>query len=429
MEALKKELKFSQSQQNKLYKAVTTSKINVGEFISANNWLEVGEECFIYNNLAYNKDGFVMYVNDTNCGNIKEITPTVEHLHILGQKTRVVQLGSDPEIFVKNELGKIIPAFKFLPPKVEEGGKINTVYWDGFQAEFTHDPCTCIAIFTAKIKQRLNGLLMVARKHNPLATLSNKTLISVSKKTRDLLEKKYVEFGCTPSLNAYGMEGSIANGRDCKFRPAGGHIHFGLKSSMIQNFKDMIPLCVKNLDLVSGIIGVSMFESVDRPERRTMYGLAGEYRTPEYGFEYRVLSNAWLFHPLLLNITLEIARAVVNISMSGVNLYDLVTPETTEALIVSTINTCDAKTARQIITNNKPIFDKILTSISRNEKVTQERTDVLFTVISQDISKTIVDPSNISKNWVLTGEANMESNANNYIYTTWKNIQKNKVVA
>jgi hypothetical protein len=50
-----------------------------------------------------------------------------------------VTVGSDPELFVVDGQGEMIPAFKFLPSAAEAKATHKKLFWDGFQAEMI--PC------------------------------------------------------------------------------------------------------------------------------------------------------------------------------------------------------------------------------------------------------------------------------------------------
>jgi len=60
-------------------------------------------------------------------------------------------------------------------------------------------------------------------------------------------------------------------------------------------------------------------QNLDEPVRREYYGLAGEYRLPPHGLEYRSLSCAWIFHPKAAATILDLARRVVVYATSGEN--------------------------------------------------------------------------------------------------------------
>ena len=48
-------------------------------------------------------------------------------------------------------------------------------------------------------------------------------------------------------------------------------------------------------------------------ERRKLYGMAGEYRLPAHGIEYRTLSNFWLRSPVLADFVAQMAGMCVGI--------------------------------------------------------------------------------------------------------------------
>ncbi len=303
-------------------------------------------------------------------------------------------VGSDPEIFVEDKQGSIIPAFDFLGSKKQptfyKNIYQNNIYWDGFQAEFDTQSNTCLAYHVDSIQNGLKGLLLEARKHNKDAKLSIKTTFDIDRKLLEESKDEHVEFGCMPSLNAYGMEGIKLSGREVPIRSAGGHIHFG-----INNLKpEEAVTLVKALDAILGVACVSLFEKFDDSRRRTMYGLAGEYRLPKHGLEYRVLSNAWLCHPLITHIVFDVARKVL---MFGANKF-LEHWDATEKETIETINSCDAKKARKILKRNKELFTNILSA-----KYSKDA-EHIYNIFMEGVHFIIDKPENLISNWDLDGE-------------------------
>lgn len=303
------------------------------------------------------------------------------------------QIGSDPEIFVEDkETGKIVPAFDFLPekkkPLLHNGG---TAYWDGFQAEFTTIPQGCLAYLTDRTFEGLEALFQAALKHNKNVKLSHKSTVEVSKEALESAKDEHVEFGCMPSFNAYGLHGLNIPGRECPVRSAGGHLHFGLGK---MEHEDAIPI-VKALDAILGVCCVSLFASFDDPRRREMYGLAGEYRLPPHGLEYRTLSNAWLIHPLLTHIVFDLARKVIMFSKRGLMKHW----EVPERVTIDTIQNCDVATARTIMEKNKDLLLKIMAVAYRSEDSANE----VFKIFMNGLESVIMHPNEVAKNWLLTG--------------------------
>ena len=303
-------------------------------------------------------------------------------------------IGADPEMFAEDEAGNVIPAFTFLGSKADSNVFANSqrVYWDGFQAEFNTTAGTCLDGQVGNYFQGLQAILTAALKINPKARLSSKTVVEVSAELLEKSEERFVQFGCSPSLNAYGLEGLGTDGRTVPFRPAGGHMHFGIGT---HTEKQAVPI-VKALDAVVGVACVSMFAKFDDPRRRSLYGLAGEFRLPHHGLEYRTLSNAWLFHPLIAYMSFDLARKAMMLGKN--NLLHLWKAEEKET--IDTIQNCDVKQARIILERNKALMIRILEAIRggyENHGLTA------FNAWMAGMENVVVDPTNIAGNWQLSG--------------------------
>lgn len=309
-------------------------------------------------------------------------------------------LGSDPEIFVVNKkTNEVIPAFNFLrgktnPDKV--GSYINgqgygqNLFWDGFQAEFNTEASNCMAWVCDSVHNGLRTLAEKAKAHDKNAVLTIKSTLDIPIDMLMESDNEHVEFGCMPSLNAYNMQGYKANGRDVPFRSAGGHIHFGI-AHYLGDDKKKILSTVKALDKILGVACVSLFANYDSADRRVLYGLAGEYRLPKHGLEYRVLSNAWMSHPLIMNIVYELSRQVIAVDKAGlIDHWDATEEETIEC-----INTCNVELARKILKRNKIMFKNIMYSKFRNE----EKASSVYKIFLNGMESIIDDPNDVEGNW------------------------------
>lgn len=312
-------------------------------------------------------------------------------------------IGSDPEMFVTNANGDLIPAFDFLGSKTSpykhitpssyggNGDLMNNVYWDGYQAEFDTKPDTCMGWHADSIQAGMAGILAAAKLKYPEAKLSLRTVFNIPPSRLDNDAEEHVSFGCMPSLNAYGMEGLKAPGRTVGFRSTGGHIHLG---NGVKKVEQAIPI-VKALDMVLGVACVSMFAKYDDPRRRTMYGLAGEYRMPPHGIEYRVLSNAWMCHPLAANIVFDLARSVAANAD-----YILANWNCTEEDTIATINFCDVDKARNILKKNHDLFNALL----KVRYADTLKANVAEKIFLNGIESAVIDPENVSLNWRIEGD-------------------------
>ena len=310
-------------------------------------------------------------------------------------------IGSDPEIFA-TENKQIIPAFNFLGSKQDKKpvGERNHVYWDGFQAEFDTTANACLAFHCDSVHDGLWLLNNKLKAFNKNAVLDIRPTLDIPKEMLENANNEHVEFGCMPSYNVYGMEGIKESGRNVGFRSAGGHIHFGIGQ---QTHESVIPL-VKALDSILGVACVSLFASFDEPRRRTMYGLAGEYRLPKHGMEYRTLSNAWLMHPALMHIVFDVARQVLAFGRDGL----LSAWDASEEEVIHCINTCNVKLAREILKRNHDVFFAIIKT-KYNTKMTQ----ACIKLFLNGAESAFNDLSNIEKNWHLNDVWSGHSNSPN----------------
>lgn len=302
-------------------------------------------------------------------------------------------LGADPEVFVLNsKSGQVIPAFNFLKSNKEPDLTLENmpIFWDGFQAEFNLSAGGCLDGRVASMWHGLRTLSSLATKHDKDAILTIQSTVDIAPSLFDNAKPEHIAFGCSPSLNVYGMSGLKIDGAAVPFRSAGGHIHFGIEDSFK---KDIVPY-VKALDKILGVACVSLFHKYDNPARRTLYGLAGEYRTPAHGFEYRTLSNGWVCHPTIMYIVNELARKAIGMEQNNLMEFWNATEEET----IECINNCDVGLARTILARNEGTFKKILMSMcyQRPDTVT-----VVYNTFMLGMEE-LVNPETIEDNWAFS---------------------------
>lgn len=315
-------------------------------------------------------------------------------------------LGADPEIFaINSKTGNVIPAFNYLKGKespdythtVSTNSYRQSVFWDGFQAEFNLLAGGCLDQRCQSMFYGLKKVDELAKSHDKDAVLTIQSTLDISPEQIAAARPEHVTFGCSPSLNVYGMSGLKIDGSMVPFRSAGGHIHFGLHDT----FKKDIPQYIKALDKILGVACVSLFHKYDNPARRTMYGLAGEYRTPKHGMEYRVLSNAWVCHPTIMYIVNELARKVIGlVQYDLINLWDATEEETIEC-----INNCDVGLARSILKRNEKLFKDVLMAMCYK---CPDKTTVVYNTFMLGM-EALVNPETIYSNWDMA-----TVNGNNY---------------
>lgn len=321
--------------------------------------------------------------------------------------TGLFTVGTDPEMFVvKNK--KVIPAFDFLGKKPKTITQHPKAYWDGFQAEYNTQPSGCLAWQIDHIHQGMLNLHQEAKRVGGQLTI--KSVVNVPLTTLAKLPKDKVEFGCTPSINAYGEAVPIPDGKDVNFRMAGGHLHLGGTSIMrtgrkgadLEKMDLKINNTIKALDRTLGVMSVALFYGLEDKRRRELYGRAGEFRTPKHGIEYRVLSNAWLVHPVTANLVFEIARVVAaSVVYNPENkMYDFLTEmDTTDEEVQDIINNLDIRKARSYIKRHEGLFKALLTKVTYYEN----SVDHWYSLVLRGVSTRLRKDHSLEKAWCLNG--------------------------
>jgi len=307
-------------------------------------------------------------------------------------------VGSDPEIFIEDAAGKIIPAFNFLGSKKEATNKTRQnrpVYWDGPQAEFETVAGGCLAFHVDSIQEGLEVLHKAAKKFDKDAKLNIKTVMEIGYDVLQSAKDEHIAFGCSPSENVYGLKGKEVPPRELPLRSAGGHIHFGIGKK--NEDTDSVKQMVRALDAILGVCCVSLFAKYDNPIRRQFYGLAGEYRTPKHGLEYRALSNAWICHPMISHLIMDLARKCLVFGEKGFLKYW----ETTEEETVGCIQNCDVDIAHKIMERNKATLLKIFKAAYTY--LSDKQLENAYHIFYDGVDAAIKNPNDIAGNWKLDG--------------------------
>jgi len=268
-------------------------------------------------------------------------------------------VGCDPEFFIRGRGGTLIPAHERLPAKGRQPG----VFWDGFQGEFTVPAESCLDLLRSNITE---ALLTTSRHLKAGEYLSMDNVVEPPPEWLEKAPPEYVNFGCAPSRNVYDDVPPIQglDPRSVPIRTAGGHIHLSLPAGFLDKTDkaaSLFVLAVKELDRVLGVISIGLFQHWERPERRILYGRAGEFRKTKYGMEYRTLSNAWLVHPVAYNLVYEIARRVIGY------VYHYEKPlaiwKVTEKQARQIIDDVDIQLAKKVFARNEEALWSLLASI------------------------------------------------------------------
>lgn len=312
-------------------------------------------------------------------------------------------IGTDPEVFVTDANGHVLPAFQFLP------AKDFTVFgpqrfYDGFQAEFTtNSSLQCLGVLTDEIHMGLRHILSAARKHDPNAKLSLASVLDIDSYFTDpSIEKHHFALGCAPSRNAYNEDPlSLDDPRRLPFRFAGWHMHF--RQPFAPWPEEVLTRTVRTLDNILGVAMVSALAGYTDPRRRQFYGRAGEYRFGNT-LEYRVPDVAMGAHPAIFNLLWDLGRQAFHLGRQGFGFLWVAD----ENEVRTCINTYDVPLARRILQQNM----KMLQRFFKYCYVSDLEQSLALQIILEGMDVLIADPWNLEKNWKLDrpSEWHMESN-------------------
>lgn len=237
-----------------------------------------------------------------------------------------IALGGDPEFFFQRG-GQVIGSERVL----KEGGKevvsqrhggigldptpkeFNAFVLDGVQVELNPRPHYCRTNLGKEISLAFRALKAHMDLVDPTVTPSFAASITLSKEELDSLSEQSKVAGCKPSFNLYdGDAASIKVDYATELnRSAGGHIHLGFPhyKNLMENRLKLIPV----LDALLALPSVLIDRDPGNAIRRLHYGRASEHRLPDYGLEYRTLSNFWLHAFPLTSFVMGQARLCVQV--------------------------------------------------------------------------------------------------------------------
>lgn len=256
-------------------------------------------------------------------------------------------VGSDPELFLydtKEEMiissDGIIPGKKGAPHRSADMPEGFGLEVDNILAEFNIPPCTTLYEWVYCIQYMKDYIKNFVQRINPhLTTLSiASAFIHESQLQSDVAKL----FGCSEDFNVYTEDvNPKPEGTSTNLRSTGCHIHFGYDHP---NIADSFKL-LKYFDMYLGIPSILLDSDSNR---RTLYGKAGCFRLTPYGFEYRVLSGAFIDNvPLMEFMWNGVANAV--------SAFNMEVPLLDSELVQNVINTSDVKTAEYLCKTNKLI--------------------------------------------------------------------------
>jgi hypothetical protein len=230
-----------------------------------------------------------------------------------------IKIGCDPEFFVKKD-GQYVSAFGLINgtkynPQLVDGGAIQV---DGMALEFNIDPAKTAEEFSGRIQNVLKQFREIIPSEyefafDPVAQFGEEYIRSQPPEATEL--------GCTPDFNAYTGETNPKPNASVPFRTASGHIHIGWTEDVDPYDPEHFEACcmlVKELD--HSLACLEKFWDSDT-QRKELYGAYGAFRPKPYGVEYRVLSNAWVRDPDLMQFIFKVVNDCFDHLRSGKKNY------------------------------------------------------------------------------------------------------------
>lgn len=216
----------------------------------------------------------------------------------------MLTVGSDPEFFLRDSKGNLVPSFGLLGGTKESPIKTphGFIQEDNVTAEVNSLPAVNLEEFLHNHRLVLQDLEDIIKPLNLSVDIKGSALF-----TPELLSHPLAYIaGCEPDYDAWALTQNMpASYQGNLLRAAGGHLHIGFDEAKV-DMMSRIAFC-KALDLELGLPSVILDPD---QERRSLYGKAGSHRpkltqthpdvngntvTDDYdGIEYRVLSNFWM---------------------------------------------------------------------------------------------------------------------------------------
>lgn len=253
---------------------------------------------------------------------------------------RAYRLGADPEMFMADALGALkascgkIGGTKENPQPMGIGDGF-FIQEDNVAIEFNIPPASNAKEFVESLRKAITTI------SDGISNMYGYNIVNLSSASfpdEELKEPAAQVFGCDPDYNAWtGKKNPRPMAKNPNLRTCGGHVHVG-----IDNPQSIAPWrAVKACDLYLGVPSVLMDKG---EERKEMYGCAGAFRPKPYGFEYRTMSNFWVFDDRLINwVWNGVGKALHAVDAQ------LVDFDSEQEAILTAINNNDKTVAEQLV--------------------------------------------------------------------------------
>lgn len=253
---------------------------------------------------------------------------------------RAFKVGCDPELFLedaahslKSAVG-LVGGSKMNPRPIVALGNGFAVQEDNVAVEFNTPPAENEDQFDHDVASIVSYLENAINSHYKFKF----SKLSAAFFPRDqLMDPAALEFGCDPDFNVWtGRTNPKPKAPDATLRSCGGHLHIG---ASFKNNAERIR-AVKLMELCAGVPSVLID---DGDLRKGLYGKSGAHRMKEYGPEYRVLSNFWVFDKHLRRWAFNSVKHAMSLLDTEFNVNAL------RKNIVTAINTSDKDMAWSLV--------------------------------------------------------------------------------
>jgi len=267
-------------------------------------------------------------------------------------RQKVFTQGADPELALVDKDGNLKSAIGLIKGSKHAPAPlgIGSIQQDNVAAEFCIPPAKTAPAFALNISRMLG---MIAE-HVSAIGLKIYPCAAVEYPDAELDNPIAREFGCDMDFDAW-RDGAptVKEGDDNRasqnLRSFGGHVHLGHVRGKGYNLlldwerkHKVIQLC----DYFHGLTSVFIDQSEGSARRRELYGKSGCFRPTDYGVEYRVLSNFWIFDKKHCELIFHLSAIVLNLLEN--NLYELFLSEVNPMQVRKAIDTSDVLLAKKL---------------------------------------------------------------------------------
>jgi hypothetical protein len=199
---------------------------------------------------------------------------------------KVLAVGSDPEFFIQDSAGNIIPSRGIIPGNKKKPRPLvwGAVHRDNVACELNPIPASSEREFSSNflnLKNEVEDKLLRSKGMSLVIKTSHEFGYE------QLNYREAQEFGCDGDFTIWErFQTPVMRDPYSLVRSAGGHIHIAIEGLNQANLATVI----SRLDM---LISVPLVLLDSDKLRRQSYGKAGCYRPKPYGIEYRTPSNVW----------------------------------------------------------------------------------------------------------------------------------------